>query len=440
LPQQRFLIRFLTAASIVVALIAQAAYSEQKYDAFNMARAAGVLHDAYDNVKKHYYDPKFHGLDWDARYAAAKEKMKSITSLGQGFGITAGMLDELNDSHTFFQAPARPYKVDYGYRFQMFGNDCFVTRVRPGTEAVGKVNPGDQVLGYNGYGVNRGDLWKLNYYFNNLAPAQASTLAFRDLAGKEQKLTINAKIKQEKQVADLTRDTDFWASIRESESADHLVRQRVVERDDVTIWKVPQFDLTNDEVDRIFGTARKHKSLIIDLRGNPGGAVDTMERMAGNLFDHEIKIADRVGRKELKPAIAKSRGKDIFTGKLVVLIDSESASASEVFSRVVQLEKRGTVVGDQSAGAVMEALDYSNSQGQDVKFFYGFSVTEADLIMKDGNSLEHVGVTPDVIINPTAKDLADGSDPVLAKAAELADLKLDAAAAGKLFPFEWAPN
>jgi C-terminal processing protease CtpA/Prc len=91
-------------------------------------------------------------------------------------------------------------------------------------------------------------------------------------------------------------------------------------------------------------------------------------------------------------------------------------------------------------GAVMEALDYPCSQGADVKFFYGFSVTEADMIMKDGKSLEHVGVTPDTIINPTAKDLADGSDPVLAKAAELADLKLDPAAAGKLFPFEWAPN
>ena len=238
----------------------------------------------------------------------------------------------------------------------------------------------------------------------------------------------------------MTTDGDFWNLIRESETADHLTRQRVVELGDATIWKNPEFNMNNDEVDRIFGTARKHKSLIIDLRGNPGGAVDTMDRMIGNLFDHEIKVADRVGRKAMKPEIAKSRGNGIFTGKLVVLVDSESGSASEVFSRVIQLEKRGTVVGDQSAGAVMEALHYANSQGMDVKFFYGFSVTEADLIMKDGKSLEHVGVTPDLVINPTAKDLADGSDPVLAKAAELADLKLDAAAAGKLFPFEWAPN
>ncbi len=443
MSQHRVLIRIATAAALVVAFTAQAVQSDQKFDSISMARATGVLRDAYDNVKKHYYDTKFHGLDWDARYNAAKEKMKTITSLSQGFGVTAGMLDELNDSHTFFQAPARPFKIDYGYRFQMFGNDCFITRVRPDTDAVGKVSPGDQVFGYNNYAVNRGDLWKLNYYFNNLAPMQNSALAFRDLTGKDQKISINAKIKQEKRVMDLSGDSgdgDFWDMIRASETEDHLTRQRVVEMGDVTIWKMPQFDINNDEVDRIFNIARKHKALIIDLRENPGGAVLTMDRMLGNLFDHEIKVADRTGRKEMKPEIAKSRGKDIFTGKLVVLVDSQSASASEVFSRVIQLEKRGTVVGDQSAGAVMEAIHYASSQGTDTKFFYGFSVTEADLIMKDGKSLEHVGVTPDVVINPTGKDLAAASDPVLAKAAELVDLHLDPVAAGKLFPFEWAPN
>jgi C-terminal processing protease CtpA/Prc len=105
----------------------------------------------------------------------------------------------------------------------------------------------------------------------------------------------------------------------------------------------------------------------------------------------------------------------------------------------MQLEKRGVVLGDQTSGSVMEARGYSYNQGVDTMFFYSFSVTGADLIMKDGKSLEHVGVTPDEIVLPTAQDLAEGRDPALARAAELAGLKLDAAEAGKLFPFEWLP-
>lgn len=59
--------------------------------------------------------------------------------------------------------------------------------------------------------------------------------------------------------------------------------------------------------------------------------------------------------------------------------------------------------------------------------------------MADNKSLEKVGVTPDVVVLPTGADLTDGQDPAMVKAAELAGLKLDAAAAGKLFPFEWPP-
>lgn len=159
----------------------------------------------------------------------------------------------------------------------------------------------------------------------------------------------------------------------------------------------------------------------------------------GNVFDHEVKISDRVGRKESHLQIAKSRGKNAFTGKVIVLVDSGSASAAELFARTMQLENRGVVLGDQTSGSVMEARGYLYHQGVDTMFFYSFSVTDADLIMKDGKSLEHHGVTPDEIILPTQDDLANGRDPVLARAAEMAGLKLDPTAAGKLFPFEWLP-
>jgi C-terminal processing protease CtpA/Prc len=105
----------------------------------------------------------------------------------------------------------------------------------------------------------------------------------------------------------------------------------------------------------------------------------------------------------------------------------------------VQLEKRGTVMGDRSAGAVMETQFLSFAQGGETAIFYSVAVTDADLVMTDGKSLEGVGVKPDEQSLPTPLDLAAGRDPVLAQAARLAGLSLDPVAAGKLFPFEWRP-
>ena len=441
---QKTIFRTACAATLLLASFTSATlHSQQKMDNYNRDRARAILHDAYDNVKKHYYDPKFHGLDIDARFHQYDQKIVDATSLSQSFGVIAAFLDGLNDSHTFFSPPARPYRMDYGYRLQMYGNDCFVTRVRPETDAESKVHPGDQVLGYNKFEVTREVFWKMDYYFNSLAPQRASILEIRDPGGQTRQLTIDAKVRELKKVLDLTGQDgggDIWDMIREAENSDHVVRQRWVEAGDTMIWKMPEFIIQDGEVDRIFGDARKHKSLILDVRGNPGGAVVTLDRMLGNLFDHDLKFADRVGRKQMKPELAKTRGSEIFTGKLIVLVDSRSASAAELFPRVVQLEHRGTVVGDRTSGAVMEARDYYGSQGMDTKIFYGFSITDADLIMKDGKSLEHTGVTPDEIVIPTAKDLASGSDPVLSRALELAGHKVDPVAAGKMFPYEWLPN
>lgn len=124
---------------------------------------------------------------------------------------------------------------------------------------------------------------------------------------------------------------------------------------------------------------------------------------------------------------------------MVVLVDSKSSSAAEIFARVVQLEKRGVVLGDRSAGAVMESqyFQHAVSLSPTTMSSYGATISVAALFMSDGGTLEKVGVTPQERILPTPADLADGRDPVLARAAELVGIKMTAQEASKVFPFEW---
>ncbi len=68
---------------------------------------------------------------------------------------------------------------------------------------------------------------------------------------------------------------------------------------------------------------------------------------------------------------------------------------------------------------------------------YGLSITNADVIMTDGQSLEHTGVTPQLVMFPTGADLANQRDPVLAAALELFGQKVTPEEAGKFFPYQW---
>lgn len=415
--------------------------NSQSLTSVDRDRGHVMLKSLKNEIKKNYYDPAFHGVDLDARFKTADDKIDHATSLGQILGIVAQVLLDFEDSHLFFMPPQRSATYDYGWQMQLVGDKCYVSAVKPGGDAEAKgLKPGDLVKAVDGFVPARENLWKLKYLYYALRPQPGMRLVVQSPEGPERQIDVMTKITQGKLRTDLTGPNgvnERWDQIRKGENEDRLRRHRYVEMgDDVMIWKMPQFDQDAREVDDVIGKANKRKALILDLRGNHGGFEETLKNLLGRFVEADVKIGDAKRRTETKPIVAKARG-NIFKGKLIVLIDSESGSSAEIFARVVQLEKLGQVIGDRSAGAVMRAMRYRLQLGADTAVFYGASITDADLIMTDGKSLERTGVTPDVLLLPTAADLAAKRDPVLARAAALAGVKLDPEKAGSMFPIEW---
>jgi carboxyl-terminal processing protease len=399
-----------------------------------------MLHDVTDDVKKHYYDSKLHGVDWDAKVREAKEKIDKAESLNRALTAVAVVLDSLNDSHTVLVPPGRPYVHDYGFQMQMIGDRCYVARVRPGSDAETKgIKAGDEIVTLNGYTPTRADFSEMAYLFWVLRPQPGLRLNLRSPEGGERQIDVIAKFRERQRVRDIS-GSGIFDLIREMEDEEYLVRARYAERgDDLLIVKFPVFLPSFGEVESIVSKMHHYKSVVLDLRADPGGSEDALISLLGGVFKNKVKVGDRVRRNATHP-IETEPFRTGFDGKLVVLIDGRSASAAELFARVIQLEKRGTIVGDRSAGAVMEAEFFQHKTGGDTGrafIVYGAEITVADIVMTDGKSLEHTGVTPDVVALPTASDLASGRDPVLAKAAELVGVTMTPEEAGKLFPYEW---
>ena len=393
------------------------------------------------DLEKRYYDSTFHGLNLAALFDSAETDIRSASSNGDVFGIIAGTLLRLNDSHTFFFPPERVARVEYGWSIRMVGDTAFIVDVARGSDAAAQgLKTGDAVLAVDRYQPTRRTLKRLLYLYHALRPVEAVSLIVRapEPGAAPRRVIVHAKVTQGKPILNLSGqngDADFWDLIRRGEHARHASADRFAPvGSDVLVWQLKGFT-DQDQMDRGMKRAAHYAGLVVDARNNGGGSLSALMHLMSDFLDHVDTVATTHRRNETVPLVSTPSRRP-YTGKLVVLVDAGSASATEVFARTMQRTQRGTILGDTTAGAVMQSRLWPHSIGADIVVVYGVSVTDADIIMPDGGRLENLGVVPDIIVLPSGKDLADGRDPALARAITLAGHAVDADSVGRLFPPE----
>lgn len=414
---------FVIASLLICPLAAQAPHISK--DDRDISRT--MLRQIREDLERHYYDPTFHGIDLKARFAEAEARLDTAANASEATAILTDVVVQLGDSHTTFYPPRRSASVDYGWSMATIGDQPLVIDVAAGSDAAAKgLACGDRVLSLNRFQPTRDTLGQIRYLYHFVRPQAQQHLVVRKPDGTERTLDVLSKVtnKSIEQLDDLI-----------DEMLDS-VQQRISDRDmsvgaDILVWRMPGFR-SPDDVQRAIRDARGRKTLILDLRGNGGGALSALSALVSATFDHEVLVAVDRPRGREKPEVAKP-AKNAFLGKLFVLVDSRSASAAEMFARIVQIEERGTVVGDRTAGAVMAAQFFPHTVGLGAVAFYAMEVTVADVRMSDGAGLEKTGVQPDVLALPSPADLAAKRDPVLARAVELAGGSMTPEQAGQLF-------
>ncbi len=159
--------------------------------------------------------------------------------------------------------------------------------------------------------------------------------------------------------------------------------------------------------------------LIIDLRGNPGGYLDSAINIGSWFIDEgKIIVREDFGDKK-KEEIYRSHGPRIFTDKLklVVLVNGGSASASEILAGALQENKIATLVGETTfgKGSVQELVNITKDTS--------LKVTIAKWLTPNGLSISEKGLTPDVVVTMTQKDFDAQKDPQMDKAVEILSAK-----------------
>lgn len=424
----------LVSLTVLISLLSTAPLSAQisKQDS---DRARKMLEQLRKDLHEIYYDSTFGGIDIDASARRADSAIRVAPNMNYALGTIAQFLADLKDSHTSFAPPNHVAKIDYGFSLLTIGDSVYVNAVRKGSDAEAKgLKRGDLVLAFDQMRLLRSSLRVIQYVYYRLSPRPVVTLAIRR-PGEPQlvKLTINAKITEGKRIVDYTDQSEIGRIIREMEdesrAATHYYRSL---GDSVLVWRMPEFVYAdNAGIDDMIERARRHRAVIFDLRNCPGGSVDTELYLLGKFFDREVTAFTMRERKKSTLQLAKPSRKP-YLGMLVVLVNSNSASAAEIFARVMQLEGRGIIVGDRTAGAVITSQFFPHEVGFDRILEYGASLSVADVIMSDGQRLENIGVIPDHLVLPSGDDLASRRDPQMAKAFALVGVQATAELAGVL--------
>ncbi len=159
-------------------------------------------------------------------------------------------------------------------------------------------------------------------------------------------------------------------------------------------------------------TSKQPKGIILDLRNNPGGYLETSVDLAGFFLEkNSLVVKERFSDKH-EQEFRTSREPILKDYPLVVLINQGSASASEILAGALRDHHRAKLVGEKTfgKGTVQQIRSLDESK---------LKISVAEWILPSGECINEKGIVPDIEVKLTEKDIKQNKDPQLDKAIEI---------------------
>ena len=301
-------------------------------------------------------------------------------------GAIDGMVASLGDPHSIYMPPTMFQELrahtegsfgGIGVTMGFKDNIVKIISVLEGTpgEAAG-LRAGDEIIAVDGVPTSELRSEEVALRIRGEAGTQVVLRILRD--GREEEYTITRDIIQVASVRGTMVDGTTIGYIRIGSFAEHTG------------------DEFTSEMNRLAGEGMT--ALIIDLRENPGGLITSCVAVAEQVVPAGtiVSVIDRDGDEEVYTSSLSARKYPI-----AVLIDENSASASEILAGALQDTGAGTIIGTTSygKGSVQAVLPLFHEDG--------LKLTIAKYVTPNGRSIDGTGITPDIVVERTPTDTED---------------------------------
>lgn len=345
----------------------------------------------------------------------------STTAQEKIYGAISGLASSYKDPYTVFFPPveSKMFQDDISGDFEGVGMEIGIKN-----KQLQVVSPIKDSPAYKA-GVKSGDfILKIGDKDTIDMPTDQAVKLIRGPKGSIVKITFftpsstNAKPIEKS----ITRDI---INIPTIEANDKAVMRKDINGKDTgekidSIYVIRLFSFTATSPDLFRSSLRKfvlsgdHK-LILDLRGNPGGYLDAAWDMASWFLPSGAVVVTEDFGKNSSPKVYYSKGYNIFTKnlKMLILVDNGSASASEILAGALKENGIAKLVGMKTfgKGSVQELVQLTSDTS--------LKVTIARWLTPNGTNLSENGIVPDYPVELTDKNTANGKDPIMEKAMEL---------------------